>query len=443
MINQLSRWMRWWEERAAPPLISEGRCTDDSAWTAKRHYLDRPPPVCFIVDEDAAERHFLSLVLQDEYVDTGAFADAAALRDGFARRTPDIVFLQVRPVARNAVDAIRILAEGNYHGPVQLMSAGGPVDLEAISQLGRQHGMQVLAALKRPLDRNAVLGVLQSQELDRSISQSERISLDLALRRDWIEFWYQPKINLFRKQLAGVELFARVRHPQHGILSPAAFLKGAQDKSLVELIEKSIIDALNTGAKCAKLGVNLRLAINVSPAALAKLPLADIIREHRPNAEHWPGLIFDLTEDQIASDFALSREVGAELEELGIALAIDDFGRGYLPLSRLRELPKFAELKIDRSFVTDCATDNHHAAICKSVIDLAHNFGSKAVGVGVEKPADANALTSMGCDLAQGYLFAQPMAVDRFHAMLRQRAEKMTQQPLVRVMPMEAGQRGR
>jgi EAL domain-containing protein (putative c-di-GMP-specific phosphodiesterase class I) len=246
---------------------------------------------------------------------------------------------------------------------------------------------------------------------------------------------------LRRKQLAGVELFARVRHPRHGILSPATFLDGADEKSLVELLEKSIIDGLNTGAKCAKLGVNLRLAINVSLTALMKLALADIIREHRPHSENWPGLILDLTEDQIASDFALAREVGAELEAQGIALAIDDFGRGYLPLSRLKELPRFAELKIDRAFVADCATDKNHAAICKSVIDLAHNFGSKAVSVGVEKPADANTLANMGCDLAQGYLFAQPMALDRFHALLRQRAEKTP--PVVRLHPALAGGRAR
>ena len=76
----------------------------------------------------------------------------------------------------------------------------------------------------------------------------------------------------------------------------------------------------------------------------------------------------------------------------------------------------------------DCAIDRGHAAICKSVIDLAHNFGAKAVGVGVEKPADANALMQMDCDLGQGYLFAQPMAEDRFLALLRQRAERPTRQ---------------
>ncbi|MFL5106603.1 MAG: EAL domain-containing protein [Xanthobacteraceae bacterium] len=132
----------------------------------------------------------------------------------------------------------------------------------------------------------------------------------------------------------------------------------------------------------------------------------------------------DLTEDQIASDLKLVHEVGAELQPSGIAFAIDDFGRGYLPMARLQELPRFSELKLDRGFVAGCAADKGHAAIGKTVIDLAHNFGSEAVAVGVEDPADANALAKVGCDIAQGYLFAQPMAMERFQALLRQRAEQ-------------------
>lgn len=132
----------------------------------------------------------------------------------------------------------------------------------------------------------------------------------------------------------------------------------------------------------------------------------------------------DLTEDQIASDLKLVHEVGAELQPSGIAFAIDDFGRGYLPMARLQELPRFSEFKLDRGFVAGCAADKGHAAIGKTVIDLAHNFGSEAVAVGVEDPADANALAKMGCDIAQGHLFAQPMAMERFQALLRQRAEQ-------------------
>ncbi len=88
---------------------------------------------------------------------------------------------------------------------------------------------------------------------------------------------------------------------------------------------------------------------------------------------------------------------------------------------RLKELP-FAELKLDRTFVTDCGTDKVNAPLCKTVIDLAHNFGSVAVAIGIEKASDALALVSMGCDYGQGFLLGQPMPEERFISLLRQRA---------------------
>src|SRR5262245_16759345 len=411
MITGLSRWLRP-EERVASPVISE------------RHYIDSAPPNCFVFDEEEKHRHFMSLVLQGHGIETSLFTSPPALKEGLARRKPDLIFLDVPVVPTNAMEAVRVLIAGDYHGPLQLMSECPEVAMESVKQYGERNNLLGLPPVKKPVERAVIKRVLQEQKLDVPISQAQKISLETALTENWIEFWYQPKIDLRAKKLAGVELFARVRHPQHGMMSPAAFMEGADERSLVALTEKSIIDALNIGAKFTRLGINLRFAVNVSLSALTKLSLPKILAEYLPNLEKWPGLILDVTEDQIASDYSLLREVYAQLEPSGISLAIDDFGRGYVPLARLHELPPFAELKLDRAFVADCSVDRGHAAICKSVIDLAHNFGAKAVGVGVEKPADANALMQMDCDLGQGYLFAQPMAEDRFLALLRQRAER-------------------
>ena len=117
--------------------------------------------------------------------------------------------------------------------------------------------------------------------------------------------------------------------------------------------------------------------------------------------DQWPGLIIDVTEEQIVTDLALATEMTKKLAPLNVKLAIDDFGRGYSSLARLKELP-FAELKLDRAFVTDCGTDKVNAPLCKTVIDLAHNFGSAAVAIGIEKASDALALVSMGCDYRPG-----------------------------------------
>jgi EAL domain-containing protein (putative c-di-GMP-specific phosphodiesterase class I) len=121
----------------------------------------------------------------------------------------------------------------------------------------------------------------------------------------------------------------------------------------------------------------------------------------------------------------LANDITKKLQHLDVRLAIDNFGRGYSSFARLKELP-FAEIKLDRAFVTDCGSDKVNAPLCKTVIDLAHNFGSVAVAVGIEKASDALALVSMGCDYGQGFLLGQPMPEERFISLLKQRANPPT-----------------
>jgi EAL domain-containing protein (putative c-di-GMP-specific phosphodiesterase class I) len=379
------------------------------------------PPVCFIADRDEAHRHFISLVLQGHGIEAVPFANVGALSQGVARKHPDLIFLDVS--SADAMETIQVLACQSYRGPVQPISAHNVTGFEAVKQMAQRHGIKVLPPLQKPMDRSVLKRVVEEQKLDLPVTLSEPVDLELALRQGWIEFWYQPKIDLRRKQLVGVELFARVRHPQRGVIAPGAFMMDADERSLATLTEMSIVDALKIGRKVSELGTRLKLAVNVSIGALAKVSLPAIMREHRGQTDDGLGLILDVTENEIASDYSLVREIHAELEPSGIGLAIDDFGRGYVPLMRLHELPPFAEFKLNRGFVADCGSDHGRAALCRAVINVAHNFGSSAIGVGVEKPEDAQALFRMGCDFGQGYLFAQPMTEERFYGLLRQRAE--------------------
>jgi EAL domain-containing protein (putative c-di-GMP-specific phosphodiesterase class I) len=131
----------------------------------------------------------------------------------------------------------------------------------------------------------------------------------------------------------------------------------------------------------------------------------------------------EVTEDQIVRDMKLAQEVADRLRISGIKIAIDDFGAGYSSFSSLRELP-FVELKLDSSFVKNCATDATNAAICQTAVDLAHRFGSAAVAEGIENAANLQALMVMGCDFGQGVLIAPPMPQERFLDLLRQRVNR-------------------
>lgn len=254
-------------------------------------------------------------------------------------------------------------------------------------------------------------------------SAPTRIAVDDALQNNWLEIWYQPKIDLKRKCLAGAEALARIRHPQEGMLWPSSFLPGVDDDSLSRLAEHALLTVLRNWSVFDDAGFNLQLAINVPASALSKLPIAQLVAENRPSASHWPGMILEITEDQIVRDIEVAKQVAPELKAAGVTIAIDDFGAGYSSFSSLRAL-SFAELKVDSSFVKDCATDANNAAICQTAIDLAHRFGSMAVAEGVEAMADLQALVVMGCDFGQGVLVAPPMPRERFLELLRQRMSR-------------------
>ena len=378
-------------------------------------------PLCFVVDEEPSIRHFLSLILHGAGIDTEEFADGAAMRKAMGRRNPELMFMNIGLESAEAIETIVALGRRGYFGFVQLMSSRGSAVLEHVKSMGEQHKLQMLPVLKKPFETAAIVAIMQQLKLGHAPPVAGRVGLDEALRKGWVEFWYQPKIDLRRKQLAGVEAFARVRHPQFGVLAPSAFMPGATEPDLIALSEKALSSSLEAGLTFSKLGINLRFAVNIPVNALVKLDIPDIVRRHREQVEQWPGLIIDVTEEQIVTDLALASSMAKKLAHVNVKLAIDDFGRGYSSLARLKELP-FAELKLDRTFVTDCGSDKVNAPLCKTVIDLAHNFGSAAVAIGIEKAADALALTSMGCDLGQGFLLGQPMPGERLMSLLRQRA---------------------
>jgi EAL domain-containing protein (putative c-di-GMP-specific phosphodiesterase class I)/CheY-like chemotaxis protein len=377
-------------------------------------------PLCYVIDSDGSMRHFLSLILHGSGIDTEEFADGHGLGEALKRRTPDLVFLDIPLESSEGIGCVIALGGAAYRGQVQLISSRGSAVLAHVKTIGEQQHLEMLPVLRKPFETNVILKLLDDLKLGHPPAVATRVDISEVLENDWLEFWYQPKIDLRRKQLVGAEAYARARHPNFGVLQPAAFMPGASDSSLIALAEKSLAHSLKAALTFAKLGVVLRMAINVPISALMKMNVIDIVQSYRPQFEKWPGLIIDVPEEQIVRDLALATEISKKLQHLDVKLAVDEFGRGYSSLAKLKDLP-FAEIKIDRAFVTDCGSDKVNAPLCKTVIGLAHNFGSFAVAIGIEKAADALALVSMGCDYGQGFLLGQPMPEERFASLLRQR----------------------
>jgi len=247
-----------------------------------------------------------------------------------------------------------------------------------------------------------------------------KVTLTDVLERGWFELFYQPKIDLKSMRLVGAEGLVRARHPSRGVLPPAAFLPGASESEMLALTERVIVRALKDWEICAASGMSVKFSVNVPVSALVKLPIPDMLREERPLARNWPGLIMEVTEDEIIRDLKIANDVAGALNEYKCTLAIDDFGAGYSSLARLRQLP-FSEIKIDRSYVTNCHIDKVNAGLCETIVELGKRFGLKTVAEGIETIHESHKLQAIGCQIGQGYLFAKPMSRDDLIGIMRRR----------------------
>ena len=376
-------------------------------------------PHAFVVDDEDGICKLIAMTLATIGVETEKFHTAQDAVAALDRRLPAIIFLDVALLRSDAVDVIRGLGERGYGGIVQLMSGSNVDLLEDVRRVGARHGLDMRPPLSKPFRTEAIRQIITSAHLaERPLTV---VNLDEALANNWLELWYQPKIDLRNKAFAGAEGLIRCRHPVHGVLSPDSFLPGASERSHASPTEHVIATALRDWDEIAETGVHLHAAVNTSIGALANLQLPALIREHRPKNDKWPGLILEVTESEVVKDVALMHEISTQLRIYGITFAIDDFGEGFSSFARLRELP-FGELKLDRSFVKGSGTDTRNAGICQTIINLAHHFGAVAVAEGLENAADLQAVHRMGCDMGQGYFLARPMPKDSLIALLRQRA---------------------
>jgi EAL domain-containing protein (putative c-di-GMP-specific phosphodiesterase class I) len=153
-----------------------------------------------------------------------------------------------------------------------------------------------------------------------------------------------------------------------------------------------------------------------------------MVQEGRPRAENWPGLILEVTEDEIIHDLKLANEVADGLRASHCTLALDDFGAGYSSIARLRQLP-FSELKIDRAYVMNCDKDKVSAGLCEVFVELAKRFSLKTVAEGIETTHESHKLQAIGCEVGQGYLYAKPMAKGQLIGLLRSRLVGPTPAP--------------
>jgi diguanylate cyclase (GGDEF)-like protein/PAS domain S-box-containing protein len=259
-------------------------------------------------------------------------------------------------------------------------------------------------------------------------SSMRRVQLELDLRRALREHefrvYYQPIVNARTLRTVGVEALLRWQHPSRGLLLPVAFVDVIEHTSYANAVGEWVLrEACAQVAQWRRrLGLPLRLSVNVSARQLQRDHFAVVLKETLQNSGLQPDAVdIELTENTVVRDLESAATVLARLRDIGVGVAIDDFGTGYNSLSYLKYFPITA-LKIDRSFVGEIGVDAFDEAISSAVAALGRALRIRVVAEGVEQRSQLESLLALGCDEVQGYYFAPPMEAQQLDSRLAQEA---------------------
>jgi diguanylate cyclase (GGDEF)-like protein/PAS domain S-box-containing protein len=254
---------------------------------------------------------------------------------------------------------------------------------------------------------------------------TDRLALERELRAALInsefELHYQPQVDLMANgAISGFEALIRWRHPQRGMLSPLEFIPLAEETGLIVPIGAWVLREACTQCHrwVGEFGAHLRMAVNLSARQFTGSDLeeavTDALRESRLDARN---LELEITESLLMQDAGKSVRVLRQLKDMGVSIAVDDFGTGYSSLSYLKRFP-LDVIKIDRSFVRDICNDPDDAAICASILAMAHALRMQVVAEGVETTSQLAFLRAHQCEVMQGFLFSRPLPAGEATALL-------------------------
>jgi EAL domain-containing protein (putative c-di-GMP-specific phosphodiesterase class I) len=252
-------------------------------------------------------------------------------------------------------------------------------------------------------------------ELGRQVHQRALAQgmLQSALDDHRVMVYYQPVIDLPTGTVAGFEALARIAEPDGSILCPAAFVPAAEDSGLVVPLGAQVL-----GMACQEARLweptglpqcDPTVAVNLSSRQFQPGDLVAMVRDRLERTGLDPSCLhLELTETAVIDLRPEILEQLGSIRDLGVQVGLDDFGTGYASLTHLRRLP-LTFVKIDQTFVQGLGTEDDDEGIVSAVVNLAANLGLRSIAEGVETSDQLDRLRELGCDQAQGYLFARPL----------------------------------
>lgn len=379
----------------------------------------------FLVAEDH-EFQRKALVLMLRGLGAQAILEAADGRSALEmfkdlRQPIDIIISDLDMPEMDGMQFIRHIGEAGVPVSLMLFSALDRTLITSVETMTRAYGINLLGAIEKPATPAKLRTLIERHGTMAAVAKKppmEQMALEeiaAGLAAGQFEPFLQPKVVLATSEVIGAEALVRWRHPERGLIPPAAFIPVLEASGMIDdltwvMLEKSAAII----AQWRKAGLLYDISINLSLASLAEPSLGDritdAVRRHGVEAS---SLILEVTETAAMSDVGHCLENLARLRMKGFGLSIDDYGTGYSSLQQLARVP-YTELKIDQSFVTGASGQPRLMVMLESSMELAKKLGLTVVAEGVETRRDWNLLRDMGCHKAQGYFIAKPMPAGEF-----------------------------
>jgi EAL domain-containing protein (putative c-di-GMP-specific phosphodiesterase class I)/ActR/RegA family two-component response regulator len=340
----------------------------------------------------------------------------------------DVMICDLSMPNMDGMELIRHMAEIQSTASCVISSAQGRAVQESVERMAREYGVRTLGVIEKPATLAQLNALIERHHVRVATLASGSPVFTLeeilhALQQKQFEPFIQPKVDLQSGRIVGAEALACWRHPEHGPISPYAFIAPLERAGMIDELTFQMLEmAARACREWRERGLNSTVSVNLSASSLSDATLADrVLHALGPTGLEPTRLILEVTETSLMTEAGVALENLARLRMHGIGLSVDDYGTGFSNLKQLTRVP-FTELKIDRGFVTRCAENPSSHAVAESCVAMARRLGIKSVAEGVETQADWDALKALGCDMAQGYFISRPLERQAFMAFCAARA---------------------